>query len=71
MRITSLVIIIAVFMAIFSLCLVSEARPLMEDFASDNNGISNYPSVYQNAKYNMAFWLEQLVSGPSDGGAGH
>ena len=43
----------------------------MEDFASDNNGISNYPSVYQNAKYNMAFWLEQLVSGPSDGGAGH
>ena len=67
-------ITVAVFVVILSLCLVSEARPLVEDFAVKNNGIgipSDYASLYHNAKYRMGLWLQQLSGGPSDGGAGH
>ena len=66
-------ITVAVFVVMLSLCLVSEARPLVEDSATNNNGIgmSGYGSLYHNAKYRMGLWFQQLSGGPSDGGAGH
>uniref|UniRef100_A0A803KTI2 Uncharacterized protein n=1 Tax=Chenopodium quinoa TaxID=63459 RepID=A0A803KTI2_CHEQI len=64
-------ITMAVFLVLSMLCSVGEARPIMDDYGS-NNGVSVYHStVYESAKSKLAFWLQKLASGPSDGGAGH
>ncbi|GAB4825573.1 hypothetical protein Ancab_008447 [Ancistrocladus abbreviatus] len=44
---------------------VRGARPLLEDFGGANDGIS----MYEMARNNLAYWLQRLASGPSDGGA--
>nr|DAD25299.1 TPA_asm: hypothetical protein HUJ06_026763 [Nelumbo nucifera] len=68
---TGVVLIIAlVLVAIFSHGGVEAARALSEDFASANHLVT-YPSVYERARFSMAFWLERLASGPSPKGPGH
>ncbi|GAB4825543.1 hypothetical protein Ancab_008417 [Ancistrocladus abbreviatus] len=45
---------------------VDGARPLAEDFGGANDGIS----MYEMARNNLAYWLQCLAHGSSDGG-GH
>ncbi|KAK9725151.1 hypothetical protein RND81_05G125500 [Saponaria officinalis] len=53
---------------LFSHC---DARPLLNDHSPLGDGGVTAVNVYETAKYNLAFWLQRLASGPSDGGAGH
>ncbi|GAB4825577.1 hypothetical protein Ancab_008451 [Ancistrocladus abbreviatus] len=43
---------------------VGGARPLVEDFHVANDDIS----MYEMARNNLAYWLQRLAHGPSDGG---
>ena len=64
---TLLLIIVVMFVAIFSQAQVDASRVLAEDFAGANH-LATYPSaVYDKARW----WLEQLASGPSPKGPGH
>ncbi|OIT39055.1 hypothetical protein A4A49_41009 [Nicotiana attenuata] len=69
-RITSLLIIFAVFVAITSRTHVEAARVLSQDFSGEIH-IAIIPSIYEKAKNNLSFWLERLPSGPSPRGPGH
>ena len=50
---------------------VEATRLLQEDFASVGKGYHAKYSLYESSKYKMAYFLERLSSGPSDGGGGN
>jgi hypothetical protein len=60
---STLLIIFVISVAILSNVRVEAARVL----ASADHQLETYPSVYEMAKLNMAYWLERLPSGPSPG----
>ncbi|GMH19771.1 hypothetical protein Nepgr_021613 [Nepenthes gracilis] len=70
-RCSILVLILLVALAAFSS--IGAARPLPEDLKvanANSNGLSVHDSVFETTKHNIAYWLQRLSSGPSDGG-GH
>ncbi|EXB55198.1 hypothetical protein L484_018125 [Morus notabilis] len=70
-KITSLLIIFVLAVAVLNLVGSAEAgRVLSEDFGGENH-LEKYPSVYENAKQSLTFWLQRLSSGPSPSGPGH
>jgi hypothetical protein len=62
---SGLLIIFVVSVAILSHARVEAARVL-----ASADQLETYSYVYERAKLNMAYWLERLHSGSSDGG-GH
>ncbi|KAK8510440.1 hypothetical protein V6N13_100461 [Hibiscus sabdariffa] len=69
-KLTTLLIIFIISVAISSQVRVEAARVLGEDFAKANH-LEAYSSVYEKAKLTMSCWLERLASGPSPRGPGH
>ncbi|KAE8076601.1 hypothetical protein FH972_015238 [Carpinus fangiana] len=63
---STLLIIFVISVAILSHARVEAARVL-----ASANQLETYSFVYEGAKLNMAYWLERLSSGPSNGGDGH
>jgi|UniRef100_A0A2N9GI92 hypothetical protein len=49
---------------------VEATRVLKEDFTSGNQLQTN-STIYEKAKYTMAYWLQRLPSGPSPSGPGN
>ncbi|KDO45790.1 hypothetical protein CISIN_1g044990mg, partial [Citrus sinensis] len=72
-KVSTLLIIFVISVAILSRAGVEATRVLPEDFAKANHleTFTPPPSVYEKARYTMAFWLERLASGPSPRGRGH
>ncbi|KAL4632157.1 hypothetical protein ACB092_04G032000 [Castanea dentata] len=70
MKFLTLLLFFVISMAILSQTRVEATRVLCKDFSSANH-LEPYSSVYEKAKYTMASWLQQLSSGPSNGGSGH
>ncbi|KAL4291659.1 hypothetical protein GQ457_14G001110 [Hibiscus cannabinus] len=66
-KLTTLLIIFVISVAISSQVRVEAARVLGEDFAKANH-LEAYSSVYEKAKLTMSCWLERLASGPSPRG---
>ncbi|GMI70537.1 Precursor of PAMP-induced peptide 1 [Hibiscus trionum] len=69
-KLSTLLIIFLISVAISSRVRVEATRVLGEDFAKANN-LEAYSSVYEKAKFTMSCWLERLASGPSPKGPGH
>ncbi|XVE84439.1 hypothetical protein DITRI_Ditri17bG0014300 [Diplodiscus trichospermus] len=69
-KLSSLLIILVISMAVLSHAGVEATRVLPEDFAVANH-LETYSSVYQKAKLTLSYWLERLDSGPSPQGPGH
>ncbi|KAK4345340.1 hypothetical protein RND71_035516 [Anisodus tanguticus] len=70
-RITTLLIVFAIFVAITSTQNnVEAARILSQDFSGEIH-LATFPSIYEKARSNLAFLLERLPSGPSPRGPGH
>ncbi|KAE8696306.1 hypothetical protein F3Y22_tig00110676pilonHSYRG00385 [Hibiscus syriacus] len=69
-KLSSLLIILVISVAILSHGGVEATRVLGEDFARANH-LDTYSSVYEKAKFTMSCWLERLASGPSPRGPGH
>jgi hypothetical protein len=63
---STLLIIFVISVAILSHARVEAARVL-----ASANQLGTYSFVYERAKLNMAYWLERLPSGSSNGGDGH
>lgn len=73
-RVSSLLVVLLVFVALGSRVEVEAAgRVLSEDFAAANHLSSAHhlPSVFDQAKMSLSSWLEMLPSGPSPKGPGH
>ncbi|KAH9610073.1 hypothetical protein KSS87_005410 [Heliosperma pusillum] len=51
-------------------CLGARVMPKESDDSKNGHIAAMYP-LYERAKHGMARLLEQLASGPSDGGGGH
>jgi hypothetical protein len=65
---STLLIVLVISVAILSHARVEAARVL----ANSADHVETYSSVYEKAKLNMAYWLENLSSsGPSTRGGGH
>ena len=64
--------IMVILLVLSMVCSIGEARRMMDD-VHPTHGVSSmyHSSVYETAKKTLAFWLQNLASGPSDGGAGH
>ena len=69
-KLSTLLVIFVISMAVLSHVGVEATRVLPEDFAKVNH-LDTYSSVYQKAKFTMSYWLERLASGPSPQGPGH
>ncbi|KAL4388052.1 hypothetical protein GQ457_09G014130 [Hibiscus cannabinus] len=69
-KLSSLLIIFVISLAVLSHVSVEAARVLPEDLA-DVHGLDTYSSVYHKAKFTMSYWLQRLASGPSPQGPGH
>ena len=67
---SALLIIFVICVAILSHGGVEATRVLSEDFGNANSLQTDSP-IYVKAKDIMAYWLQRLPSGPSDGGEGH
>ncbi|WRX21274.1 hypothetical protein QQP08_013761 [Theobroma cacao] len=57
-KLSTLLIIFVISMAALSHVGVEATRVLPEDFAKTNH-LDKYSSVYQKAKFTMAYWLER------------
>jgi len=67
----SIMLFVIVAAAISSQLHVEATRVLPGDVVNgENDDIAMYP-FYKTVKYNMAFWLQRLASGPSGGGGGN
>ncbi|XVF29499.1 hypothetical protein REPUB_Repub15cG0126200 [Reevesia pubescens] len=69
-KLSSLLIILVISLAVMSHVGVEATRVLPEDFAKANH-LDTYSSVYHKAKFTMSYWLQRLDSGPSPEGPGH
>lgn len=70
-KVSTLLIIFVISVAIFSQVGVEGTRVLPEDFAKANHLETYSTSVYEKAKFTMSCWLGRLASGPSPRGPGH
>ncbi|OMP03882.1 hypothetical protein COLO4_10135 [Corchorus olitorius] len=70
-KVSSVLIILVIWVAVVSHVGVEASRVLPEDFAKANH-LDTYSSVmYQKARFTMSYWLQRLASGPSPQGPGH
>ncbi|KAJ0034977.1 hypothetical protein Pint_26019 [Pistacia integerrima] len=70
-KLTTLLIVLVISVAVLSHVGVEASRVLHEDFGGANH-LENYStSAYEKAKTTMSLWLERLASGPSPRGRGH
>ncbi|KAE8673888.1 membrane-associated 30 kDa protein [Hibiscus syriacus] len=69
-KLSTLLIIYVISLAVLSHSGVEAARFLPEDFAGVKR-MDTYSSVYHKAKFAMSYWLQRLASGPSPQGPGH
>ncbi|KAK3204320.1 hypothetical protein Dsin_018366 [Dipteronia sinensis] len=70
-KLSTLLIVLVISVAILSHVGVEATRVLPEDFASENHLETYSSSVYEKAKATMGCWLGRLASGPSPKGPGH
>ncbi|KAJ4723636.1 Transmembrane protein [Melia azedarach] len=72
-NVSTVLIILVISLAVLSHVGVEATRVMPEDFAKANHleTYSSPPSVYEQAKFTMSFWLQRLASGPSPKGPGH
>ncbi|KAK8519481.1 hypothetical protein V6N13_133404 [Hibiscus sabdariffa] len=66
-KLSTLLFIFVVSVAVLSQVGVEAARVLPEDFAA----VNHLGTVYHKAKFSMSYWLQRLASGPSPQGPGH
>ncbi|KAG4180069.1 hypothetical protein ERO13_A10G142000v2 [Gossypium hirsutum] len=69
-KVSTLLMICVISMAVLSDVSVEAARVLREDLGNVNH-METYSSVYHKARSTMSYWLQRLASGPSPRGPGH
>ncbi|KAL9240672.1 hypothetical protein vseg_014863 [Gypsophila vaccaria] len=67
-KVTLLITIVLLFAVSTTLWTLGDARPLSSPLGDGGVTVVN---AYATAKYRLAFWVQRLATGPSDGGAGH
>ena len=63
-------IILIIFVFVLNRVCIEATRVLLEDIVNESHLVT-FSSSYKKVKLTMAYWLEQLTSGPSPKGLGH